>query len=325
MKVVKFATYLMSSSVPVAWIKSDGQFAFKNVTSAEVVRAIHTIKSKTIGLDGVRIVFVKMILPFILPVLTHIINHCFTSSTIPKCWKLAKVIPNHKKTRLRGLDDFRPLSILPCLSKVLEVIAKEQPVEYIYAMAEEYLEEAERYINENISSICAWARNNGLVLNASKTQAIVFSNTAIRSALPNVVIDGTTVTFTEAVKNPGVTMDVNMSFNAHVRDLSLKVFAILVYITNGARRTKGHRILLAQDLLTMTKQIQSPHATNHSTLASKYQFRHLMRGSDSTASANQRWTRWEPVTSKEMDFEYENTDRRGAVAISATTEPGSNL
>lgn len=94
-------------------------------------RVVQSIKSKAIGLDGVHIVFVKIILPFILPVLTHIINYCFTTSRTPKCWKLDKVIPNHKKTRSRGFDDFRPLSILPCLSKVLEVLAKEQLVKYL--------------------------------------------------------------------------------------------------------------------------------------------------------------------------------------------------
>ena len=94
-------------------------------------RVIHSIKSKAIGLDNIPIVFVKITLPFILPVLTHIVNFCFTTSKSPKCWKLGKIFPNHKKTRSRGLNDFRPLSILPCLSKVLEVLAKEQLNEYL--------------------------------------------------------------------------------------------------------------------------------------------------------------------------------------------------
>jgi len=72
---------------------SSGQFefAFRNATSAEVAKVINSIKSKAIGLDGIPTVFVKMVLPFVLPVLTHIINHCFTASATPSSWKSAKV------------------------------------------------------------------------------------------------------------------------------------------------------------------------------------------------------------------------------------------
>ena len=62
-------------------------------------------------------------------------------------------------------------------------------VQLYYSSSEADLPDAEHKINEDISSICAWARENGLLLNASKTQAIVFSNSAVRSTLPNIVID----------------------------------------------------------------------------------------------------------------------------------------
>lgn len=132
----KYNKYLASRAsttaqrpVPRTSNSNERAFAFKNVTYSDVGRVIQSIKSKAIALDNIPIVFVKSTLAFTLPVLTHIIN--LTSSNIPQCWKVAKVIPNHKKTRSRGLDDFRPLSILPCLSKVLEILAKEQLVEYL--------------------------------------------------------------------------------------------------------------------------------------------------------------------------------------------------
>lgn len=87
-------------------------FSFSNVTSLDVVRAVGSIRSNSVGLDNVPLVFVKMILPFVLPVLTHIVNYCLTSSSVPRAWKLSKVLPVHKKTRFRGLDDFCPISII---------------------------------------------------------------------------------------------------------------------------------------------------------------------------------------------------------------------
>lgn len=108
-------------------------FSFGNVTSIDVVNAMNSIKSKALGLDNVPLTFVRMFLPFVLPPLTHIINYAFTSSTVPRAWKLSRVLPVHKKTMHRGLDDFRPISILPCLSKVFEILAKEQIVGYLVA------------------------------------------------------------------------------------------------------------------------------------------------------------------------------------------------
>lgn len=75
--------------------------------------------------------------------------------------------------------------------------------------------------------MCAWARDNGLLLNAGKTQAIVFSNSSVKDTLPSISINGTIVTYADTVPNLGVTMDVNLSFNAHVKQLSSKVFSRL--------------------------------------------------------------------------------------------------
>lgn len=106
-------------------------FSFANVSQLDVARVVYSIKSNAMGLDGLPLIFIKMILPFIGPVLTHIVNFAFTSSTFPRAWKLSKVLPVHKKSRLRRLEDFRPISILPCLSKVFEILTKEQVISFL--------------------------------------------------------------------------------------------------------------------------------------------------------------------------------------------------
>lgn len=117
----------LNESIPV------DKFSFMNVTSADTARIIHTIKSRVIGTDQIPLTFVKIILPFmfILPVLTQLVNFCLTSSRIPNYWKMAKIIQNHKRTRSREDEDFRALSILPCLSKLLKIVAMEQLVCYL--------------------------------------------------------------------------------------------------------------------------------------------------------------------------------------------------
>ncbi|XP_075159642.1 uncharacterized protein LOC142232836 [Haematobia irritans] len=85
------------------------------------VRALISIKSNATGYDDINPKFVKLIAPQILRPLTHVINFNITTSTFPNIWKCSKVIPIEK-----ALKEFRPISILPFLSKVFEKLIHEQ-------------------------------------------------------------------------------------------------------------------------------------------------------------------------------------------------------
>ena len=56
-------------------------------------------------------------------------------------------------------------------------------VQLYYSTSEADLADAEVKINEDISAVCAWARENGLLLNARKTQVIAFSNSTVSRTL----------------------------------------------------------------------------------------------------------------------------------------------
>ena len=49
-----------------------------------------------------------------------------TSGNFPSLWKFANVTPVHKKDAKCELTNYRPISILPVMSKVLEMIVNEQ-------------------------------------------------------------------------------------------------------------------------------------------------------------------------------------------------------
>ena len=63
--------------------------------------------------------------------LTHLINLLFKHSAFPKRLKIAKVIPIFKSGQRKYLDNYRPISILPILSRIFERIAYEQLAEYL--------------------------------------------------------------------------------------------------------------------------------------------------------------------------------------------------
>ena len=58
-----------------------------------------------------------MLLP---PSLTHIYNSSITSGTFPINFKRAKLIPVYKRDSVHDKNNYRPISILPIISKPLE-------------------------------------------------------------------------------------------------------------------------------------------------------------------------------------------------------------
>ena len=65
--------------------------------------------------------------------MTHVINVSIRYSRYPSSWKQAKVIPLYKKGDLLDPKNYRPIAILPVLSKILERVVFNQTVAYFEA------------------------------------------------------------------------------------------------------------------------------------------------------------------------------------------------
>lgn len=103
-----------------------GNFNFNETDPPSVLRQLNKIKSNAIGFDEISIKMLQLTLPYTLDVITHLINFSIKSSTFPDVWKKAVVTPIPKKATLDSVNDIRPISILPTLSKVLERTIVEQ-------------------------------------------------------------------------------------------------------------------------------------------------------------------------------------------------------
>ena len=62
--------------------------------------------------------------------LTIIINQLLTTGIFPDAFKLSKVIPLFKKGDSSGLVNYRSISLLPTISKILEKVIHDQLYEY---------------------------------------------------------------------------------------------------------------------------------------------------------------------------------------------------
>ena len=100
----------------------------------DVHKIISSLKnSSATGVDFIDTRTIKLSAHIIAPVLTHIVNLSITTSTFPTIWKYAKVIPLLKSPDSDPLlsKSYRPVALLPVLSKVLEKIVFKQIVKYL--------------------------------------------------------------------------------------------------------------------------------------------------------------------------------------------------
>ena len=107
------------------------KFSFAPVSEEEVIKIVKSIKSKSSGIDGINISTILLFLPRITTVLTNIINVSFELNQFPERWKKALITPIPKCEVPLQESDFRPISLLPTFSKVLEKAANIQIVAYL--------------------------------------------------------------------------------------------------------------------------------------------------------------------------------------------------
>jgi len=96
-------------------------FQIPFIFETELEKIVKDLKNKkAMGLDKVPVKLLKLALPFISKPLTYIYNLCISQNIFPSALKTARVIPLPKNKDLSDVNNFRPISILPLLSKPLE-------------------------------------------------------------------------------------------------------------------------------------------------------------------------------------------------------------
>ncbi len=90
------------------------------LTIDETLNQIRRLKCGSCGPDGLSPWFVKLCAWSLAPAITFLFNRSLEISDFPVCLKRANVTPIPKCDRAVEVSDFRPISILPCLSKLFE-------------------------------------------------------------------------------------------------------------------------------------------------------------------------------------------------------------
>ena len=103
------------------------EWGFHAITEEELIKMINTLVPKaSCGFDLLSNRMLKKEKFKFAKLLINLINETLLSNTFPKTLKTAKVIPIFKKGEKSNLNNYRPISLLPVLSKVLEKIINVQ-------------------------------------------------------------------------------------------------------------------------------------------------------------------------------------------------------
>lgn len=107
-------------------------FNFKPISVSEVHKALRDIDhKKSAGTDNLDPFLLKVAADIIAEPIAHIFNLSLLSNSIPKSWKAAYVLPLHKGGDPSELNNYRPISKLSVLSKILESFVNVQLKQYL--------------------------------------------------------------------------------------------------------------------------------------------------------------------------------------------------
>ena len=111
---------------------AETSFTFDTVEVNKIIKIINdTPSNKATGIDDLPIRAIKMGLNKLAEPITTLINRIITEGIIPKELKTALTTPVYKKGDADDPNNYRPISVLPIISKVMEKVLSEQLYTYL--------------------------------------------------------------------------------------------------------------------------------------------------------------------------------------------------
>jgi hypothetical protein len=102
-------------------------FELRPVTESEIINIVSSMKGRSApGWDSIPTKLLKDNVQGLLSPILHITNLSLTKGLFPDVYKIAKVIPIHKSGSKTVISNFRPISLLISLAKILEKSVKIQ-------------------------------------------------------------------------------------------------------------------------------------------------------------------------------------------------------
>ena len=138
-------------------IHIDKSFFLTACSSNEIYEIILTFDiKKSLGPYSILIFILKLFNDFFSLNLSRIFNLCFETGIFPDLCKIAKVIPVHKKDDPSFRVNYRPISLLPIFSKILEKL--------IYKRMYSFLDDNNLIYNRQFGFRSNYSTNHALII-----------------------------------------------------------------------------------------------------------------------------------------------------------------
>ncbi len=102
-------------------------FSFSDIIPSQILKFISKLNNSTKRDEiGISCYLLKVSQQIVAPYLADIFTSCIINETFPSCFKIARVIPIFKTGDASLPTNYRPISILPNLSKLFEYLLHDQ-------------------------------------------------------------------------------------------------------------------------------------------------------------------------------------------------------
>ena len=109
------------------------QLSYISVDESDVFDALINLNPlKAQGCDNISPYVLKYCATSLVTSVTRLFTACLTQYCLPQEWKIHKIRPIPKKGDLSNVSNYRPISLLCCLSKVMEAIVYMKIIPFIY-------------------------------------------------------------------------------------------------------------------------------------------------------------------------------------------------
>ncbi|XP_045446592.1 uncharacterized protein LOC123654751 [Melitaea cinxia] len=123
-----YSSTLLTSKTPFL----PNSMAFLPPDEAEVRSIINSLKTNcAVGYDMISSKLLKLSKDIIVPPLTILLKLCFEQGIFPKVFKRALVTPVHKGGSREDVTNYRPISVLTSLSKILEIMLNKRLMNFL--------------------------------------------------------------------------------------------------------------------------------------------------------------------------------------------------
>lgn len=113
-------------------ISHSTSFVLLETDESEVKSVLMNLKTESApGYDNITTKFLKQANTLLVPLLTHLTNLCFREGVFPDALKLAIISPVYKSGDKGDPNNFRPISVLPAISKILEKLLNNRLITYL--------------------------------------------------------------------------------------------------------------------------------------------------------------------------------------------------